>query len=91
MRYPPARALYYMNDAFDAIESDNIAAANASVPVIPPWARFPRPFALLAYLEECMPSEKALGEEGYSVVSLRGALTHVLTMVREIYQKSSTE
>jgi hypothetical protein len=43
-----------------------------------------RVFAELAYLEECMPVDRSLGEDGYAVVSLRGAVMHVLYLARAL-------
>lgn len=50
-------------------------------------ARIPRVFAELCYLEDCMPSDRALGEDGYSLVSLRGALMHLLFLGRTLVEQ----
>jgi hypothetical protein len=43
-----------------------------------------RPFAELCYLEECMPQDKLLGEDGYTLVSVRGALMHVVMLGKSL-------
>ena len=43
-----------------------------------------RPFAELCFLEECMPQEKLLGEDGYTLVSVRGALMHVVMLGKSL-------
>ena len=48
----------------------------------PPGAALVRPLASLAYLEECTPADRALGEDGYALVSLRGAATHAVGIAR---------
>jgi hypothetical protein len=40
------------------------------------------PFSDLSYLEECLPQESILGETGYAVVSFRGALSYLISMVK---------
>ena len=43
-----------------------------------------RPIAQLTFLEECLPEDRALGEDGYAVVSLRGALQHAIALGDEL-------
>jgi hypothetical protein len=43
-----------------------------------------RAFAEVCFLEECTPEDRLLGEDGYVLVSLRGALMHVLVLARSL-------
>ena len=43
-------------------------------------AATPGLFSDLAYLEHCLPEELSLGEDGYAVVTLRGAAMHVVSL-----------
>lgn len=49
-------------------------------------ARIYRFFSELAYLEECMPHDRSLGEDGYAVVTLRGAAMHVVYLAKTLKQ-----
>lgn len=46
-------------------------------------------FTELAYLEHCLPQDRTLGEDGYAIVSLRGALMHCLDVAGELRQAAS--
>ena len=44
-------------------------------------AALPDLFSELSFLEHCLPDDVSLGEDGYAVVSLRGAAMHVMSIV----------
>jgi len=52
------------------------------VDMAPPGPLLLRPLAQLAYVEETCPADRVLGEDGYALVSLRGAAMHTLSIAR---------
>jgi hypothetical protein len=77
------RICFVMARAFRRTSSGSASSSLSGEQYVSSLLRM-RPFAELCFLEECMPQEKLLGEDGYTLVSVRGALMHVVMLGKSL-------